>query len=149
MIKALRQLFESLDEADHPDPLHRQHIAVAVLLLEVARSDHQLQQAETDRLLQILQEQWSLTDAEATDLLATATREADQHASLHEHLRLINTSLDQSRRRALVKGLWQVAWADGEIHHYEEHLIRRLADLMHVPHGDFIRSKHQVLGRNT
>ena len=142
MLKTLRQLFESLDDAGQDDSLHRQHIAVGVLLLEVARADHELHQQELDRLLQVLREQWTLTDEEASELLAAATREADRHASLHEHVRLLNTRLDAAQRRSLVTGLWEVAWADGEIHRYEEHLVRRLADLLHVPHSDFIRSKH-------
>lgn len=144
MLRALRELFESLDSPGHPDSSHRQHIAVTVLLLEVARSDHKLQQAELDRLLQVLTEQWHLTEPEADELLSEATREADQHASLHDHVRLINTTLTQSQRQALIRDLWHIAWADGEVHHYEEHLIRRLADLLHVPHAEFIRSKHQA-----
>jgi len=144
MLKTLRQLFESLDEPSHQDALHRQHIAIVVLLLEVARSDYKLQQRELDRLLQVIRERWCLSDDEAAKLLATATREADQHASLHDHLKLVNARLDYSQRCSLVSSLWEVAWADDEIHHYEEHLIRRLADLMYISHADFIRAKHQA-----
>ena len=144
MLSTLRQLFESLDEPNDQDALHRQHIAVVILLLEVAKSDYKLQQRELDRLLKVIRERWCLSDEEANELLAAATREADQHASLHEHLKLINTRLDYPQRCSLVSGLWEVAWADDEIHHYEEHLIRRLADLMYVSHADFIRTKHQA-----
>lgn len=147
MLSTLRQLFESLDEPDHQDALHRQHIAVVVLLLEVAKSDHKLQQLELDRLLLVIQERWCLSDDEAAELLAAATREADQHTSLHEHLKLINARLDYSQRCSLVGGLWEIAWADDKIHHYEEHLIRRLADLMYVSHADFIRTKHQAANK--
>jgi uncharacterized tellurite resistance protein B-like protein len=148
MLQTLRQFFESLDEPAQQDSLHRQHIAITILLLEVARSDFRLEQQEIDRLLMVLQERWRLSDTEACELLAKATAEADHHASLHEHLRLINTSLDFSQRCSLISGLWEVAMADGEIHHYEEHLIRRLADLLYVSHADFIRTKHQAKNRD-
>ena len=46
----------------------------------------------------------------------------------------------------LIKTLWRVAAADGDIHRYEDHLIRRIADLLYVPHSDFIRAKLEVLG---
>ena len=144
MFKSIREVFRSLESTDQQDSLHRQHIAVAVLLLEVANSDYKLAQVETDRLLQVLKRQWCISDNEAADILAKATLEADAHASLHEHLKLINSQLDHSQRRSLIQGLWEIAWADGEIHHYEEHLIRRLADLLHVSHSDFIRLKHHA-----
>ena len=144
MLKALRQFFESLDEPGQQDTEQRQHIAITILLLEVAKSDFNLEQDEIDRLLRVLQERWQLSGTEASALLALATAEADHHASLHEQLRLINESLDYAQRCSLVSGLWEVAWADGEIHHYEEHLVRRLADLLYVSHADFIRTKHQA-----
>ena len=42
--------------------------------------------------------------------------------------------------------LWDVAYADGRLHKYEEHLVRRIADLIHVPHRTFIRAKHKAKG---
>lgn len=147
MLNTLKQLFESLDEPTHQDALQRQRIAIVILLLEVANSDFKLRQRELDRLLQVIQQRWRLSDNEAAELLAIATREAEQHASLHEHLKLINTRLDYSQRCSLISDLWKVAWADDEIHHYEEHLIRRLADLMYVSHADFIRTKHQAVNK--
>jgi len=44
----------------------------------------------------------------------------------------------------VIANMWRVAWADGEIHHYEEHLIRRVADLLHLHHSHFIRAKLQA-----
>ena len=40
--------------------------------------------------------------------------------------------------------MWQVAYADGELSKYEDHLIRRTADLLYVAHTDFIRGKHRA-----
>jgi uncharacterized tellurite resistance protein B-like protein len=45
----------------------------------------------------------------------------------------------------VVEAFWRVAFADQELHHYEEHVIRRLADLIHVPHSDFIAAKHRIM----
>jgi uncharacterized tellurite resistance protein B-like protein len=45
---------------------------------------------------------------------------------------------------ALIENLWRIAFADGELHHYEEHVIRRIADLIHVSHMDFIAAKLRV-----
>ena len=45
--------------------------------------------------------------------------------------------------------LWQVAYADGRIDKYEEHLLRRIADLLHISHRDFIRTKLAVQERRS
>jgi hypothetical protein len=41
----------------------------------------------------------------------------------------------------LLEALWRVARADATVHKYEEHLIRRIADLLHMPHSSFITAK--------
>ena len=58
---------------------------------------------------------------------------------------LLNAHYTQQQKIKLVEDLWQLAYADNELDKYEEHLLRRLADLLHVPHHDFIRTKHKVL----
>ncbi len=57
---------------------------------------------------------------------------------------LIKAHYDYPRRCELVRLMWELALADGEHHHLEEHRIRQLADLLHVSHGDFIRAKLQA-----
>jgi uncharacterized tellurite resistance protein B-like protein len=42
--------------------------------------------------------------------------------------------------------LWRAAYSDGALHEYEEHLIRRIADLLHLSHSQFIGAKLRALG---
>lgn len=122
------------------------HLAAATLLFEVAKADHQLDPVEIERLRQVLRENWKLDGEDLNDLLEVAERESDNSASLYRQLDLLNGQLSHEQKYQLMKGLWQVACADGQIHHYEEHLVRRLADLLYVPHREFIRAKHEALG---
>jgi len=122
------------------------HLAAATLLFEVAKADHQLDPVEIERLRQVLRENWKLDGEDLSDLLEVAERESDNSASLYRQLDLLNGQLSHEQKYQLMKGLWQVACADGQIHHYEEHLVRRLADLLYVPHREFIRAKHEALG---
>jgi len=145
MLKRLQDLFGAFEQPAETPELYRQHLAIAILLLEVAKSDHQLQRPELDRLLNVLERQWALSGDEAKALLQEAIEEVDAHVSLHEHLKVINSRLDSQQRRVLIRNLWEIACADGEIHHWEEHLIRRLAGLMGVPHKDFILSRNQAM----
>lgn len=120
-------------------------LASAVLLVELARADAVLGSEERATLERVLAGRFGLGSSEAVDLVAGAERSADQSISLHDHVTDINRGLDYAEKRAVLKMLWQVAYADGVLHHHEEHLLRRLADLLHLPHEDFIRLKLEVL----
>ncbi len=120
------------------------HLACAVLLFEVAQADHDFDAAEFARLRELLGRRWSLEAAELDKLLEIARRESAEGVSLHTWLDTLNRRLSPEQKYRLMRDLWSVAWADGRIHHYEEHLIRRLADLLHVPHSQFIRARHEA-----
>ena len=121
------------------------HLAAAVLLVEVARADHSLDRLELERLRDVLGRQWSLDERDLEDLVAVARTTAEDSVSLHAHVDMINGRFSVAQKLDLMRGLWEVACADNEIHHYEEALIRRPADLLYVSHTDFIRSKHLAL----
>lgn len=144
MLNKLKQIFS----ADHKPPARRSdlRLAAAVLLVEVARADYSVETSEEGRLLDILRQQYSLEEDELSELKQLADETADTSISLHRHLEVINRSYTPEQKTALLKMMWTIAYADGELHHYEEHLIRRVADLLYIPHKDFIRSKHQVIG---
>jgi uncharacterized tellurite resistance protein B-like protein len=119
-------------------------LAVAVLLVEVARADYERDSAESDMLRRLVEEAFGLDDDDVTELLRRAEAEVDVTVALDRHVDLINRHCSAEEKYDLVKGLWEVAMADGELHHYEEHLVRRLAELLYVPHRQFIRSKHEA-----
>lgn len=121
------------------------HLAAAVLLVQVAKSDHRLESLEMAHIEKVLKREWGLGQADLDDLMEVADATTEEHVSLHTHVDLINRHFSPSQKRTLVRGLWEVACADGAIHHYEELLVRRLADLIYVPHTDFIRAKHEAL----
>lgn len=142
MLKQIRALFAQVDTPEDGDHEAAQHLAAAVLLIEVAKADHSLGSLELERLSEVLRREWHLGEKDLADLLDVAKSTSDDSVSLHEHVDLINRHYSVEQKLALVQGLWQVACADGIIHHYEEALIRRLADLIHVSHAGFIRARH-------
>ncbi|GAB3307591.1 tellurite resistance TerB family protein [Haliea atlantica] len=137
MIRSLVKLF-AVDEQESPAQReHRLKLAAAALLVETARSDFE----EDAALEKALRQALDLPDTEVRSLLAEAGTRADHATSLYEFTRVINDHFSPERKRELVALMWQVAWADGSLHHYEEHLIRKVAELIYVPHEDFIRAK--------
>ena len=144
MLDKIRALFsERSAQADGNDAAL--HLAAAFLLMEVAKCDHSVDEKEIARLRSTLQRDWLLDEAELDGLLAAAQDTSDSRVSLQEHIELINRSFSPARKLELCRSLWQAASADGQIHHHEEQLIERLADLLHVSRAEFVRSKRWVL----
>ncbi|MFP4209032.1 MAG: TerB family tellurite resistance protein [Wenzhouxiangella sp.] len=116
--------------------------AGAVVLLEMATADDRLEDQELTMVRQAVEAAFGLAGAELDELIAEARSLRDQAVSLHDFTRSLRTGLAREQRDALVGWLWKVALADGHLDRFEEQLLRRLADLLGVPHAEFIRRKH-------
>jgi uncharacterized tellurite resistance protein B-like protein len=145
MLDRLRLFFAAADDRSGDNDEAVLHLAAAVLLVEVAKADHALDEAELARLEQVLADHWGLGKKDLADLVRVAHDTAEADTSLHTQIDLINRRFTRPQKLDLMRGLWEVACADGVIHHHEELLIRRLADLIYVSHTDFIRTKHLAL----
>lgn len=145
MLASLNKLLSrvTLDPGDE-EAEHR--LAVAVLLLEIARADFDIESNEQHMVQALLGRHFGLDEASIDALMRQAGERVGETVSLHGFVDTLNRSLSYEDRRALMRMLWQVAYADGRLDPHEEHLTRRLADLLHVPHKDFIREKLRVLG---
>jgi uncharacterized tellurite resistance protein B-like protein len=126
---------------------HAYRLATTALLIEMTRADHQVKGVERDAVIHAVQQAFELDSAQTEELIALAEQEADQATSLFEFTRLINRHFDAKQKEHFVELLWHVALADGELDKYEEHLVRRVADLIHVPHLSYIRAKHRAVAR--
>ncbi len=123
---------------------HRLRLAVAALLLEMTRMDEQVRPEECARVEAGIADQFDLTPEESRELIELAEAERMDATDYFQFTSLINQHYGQEERVRLVEHLWRIAFADKVIHHYEEHLVRKVADLLHVPHGAFIAAKHRV-----
>lgn len=141
MIGALKALFET-SQNDTPETLeHQMHLTAAALLMETARADFTQDGAEENAMRQVLVDTLSVTPDELEEVLKLAQARVDEATSLYQFTRLINDHYSAEQKNRLIQAMWQVAFADGRIDKYEEHLIRQVADLIYVSHGDFIRCK--------
>lgn len=120
--------------------------SVTVLLTEIMHADHELSAHEKHLITSILSKQYDLADNDALSLFDKADKLMQGAVSLHEHTSLVNESFKYHEKLELINYLWQVAYADNMLDKYEEHLIRRLADLLYISHSDYIKEKHAVIG---
>jgi uncharacterized tellurite resistance protein B-like protein len=131
------------------DIIQRTRLAVAALLYEIALSDFDSSHQERQMMLQIVTKAFNLNSQEAGTLMSLAEAEHQASTDYFQFTRLINNHYSSEQKVDLVESLWRVAFADGELHRYEEHVIRRLADLLYVSHTDFIAAKHRALAVST
>ncbi len=123
---------------------HALRVATAVLLIEVVRADFIVEAAEQQRLRQLLRDQFGLDELELDALLAQAEADADRLVSLQHITRLLNEHYDHAMKVRVVEMMWQMVYADGEKDHYEEHLLRQVAELLYVSHSEFIQARHKA-----
>tara|TARA_Y100000815_G_scaffold1663_1_gene1459 strand:- start:137 stop:574 length:438 start_codon:yes stop_codon:yes gene_type:complete len=144
MLKSLKSLFDR-SEDDQPTA-HSVEVAAAALLIEVGRADYESDAEEQKAIIEAIRLGSGVEDGELASLVASAQETAERSTSLYEFTTLINAQYSMDEKFVLIKALWRVAAADGDIHRYEDHLIRRIADLLYVAHTDFIRAKLDILG---
>ncbi len=129
------------------DPAELEHalrVATAVLLVEVMRADFKVDASERAHLRDLLRAQFDLTDPELEAVLEQAETDADHLISLQHITRQLNEHYDHAMKVRVVEMMWQMVFADGEKDHYEEHLIRQVAELLYVSHGEFIQARHKA-----
>ncbi|RBW49979.1 TerB family tellurite resistance protein [Marinobacter sp. F3R11] len=144
MIESLKKLF-STPEATHPKPdAHQLAIAATALMVLLSRVDHDEDERELQAIVDCAIKAHQVTRAEAEAILADALAQAEHATSLYEFTGQINEHLDQEGKQSLLESIWQVALADDRIDKYEEHLIRRMADLLHLNHREFIQARHKA-----
>ncbi len=123
---------------------HKLQIACAALFIEMMLMDDKAHQDEEKIISCSLQDNFSLNNDEAENLLILAKQERKQATDYYQFTSLINKAFSQQEKVSLIKNLWQIAYADGELDIHEEYMVRKIADLLHVPHIQFIKTKHQA-----
>lgn len=141
MIKALKALFETPEEESDGSREHRMQLAAAALLIETSRADFTQDGDEEAALEALLCTALKLERSEVHELIELASEQVDKATSLYEFTREINDHYSPEQKIQLIEAMWKVAYADGRLDKYEEHLIRQVAELTYVPHPEYIRSK--------
>ncbi len=145
MLKTLKDLLEALKPAQPTAPpaaqAHALQLATAVLLVEVMRADPEGALAEKPAVLGALREKFELADDELERLFELAEQRSIEAHDLHSFTARINAAFAEPQKLRILEMLWQVAYADGRLDAHETHLMRRLADLLHIRQSDAIIAK--------
>lgn len=115
--------------------------AAAALMVEIMAVDHEWAQVEEAHIVGLLQGSFGFPEAEAKALVEQGKVDHAESNDLYRYTSVINEAYTADQKQQLLVKLWTVAYADGELDRYEEHMLRKLADLLHLPHSKYIQTK--------
>jgi|TARA_B110001454_G_scaffold27921_2_gene27300 uncharacterized tellurite resistance protein B-like protein len=141
MLNKLLAFFQQQEETTQS---HKPELAAAALLVEIMNADNDLSDAESETIKSILFETLFITEEVASELLATAKQKVHEASDLFQFTAVINESYSAEEKINLIESLWKVAYSDKQLDKYEEHMIRRIADLLYVSHSDFIQTRNKI-----
>ena len=122
-------------------------LAAAALMVEAATMDGNFDESEADAISRITRHHFGLNEEEAASLL-DAAREAQEAANhLMRFTKAVKESFPFEERVKIIEMLWEVVYADGEVHHYEANLIRRINGLLYVSDRDSGAARKRVAAR--
>ena len=139
----LKDIPGAADEQDRGDD---PRVAAAALLYHVMNVDGVRQDAEWERFKLVLGESYSLSGA-ALDGLARAGEEANNEAvDLYAFTSVLKRHLDSAGRKAFIALMWEMVFADGDLHELEDNTVWRVAELLDVERQDRIAARRKVAG---
>lgn len=144
MITKIKTFFESYLVIEKSDPVNKQsqlQLATAALLFEISKADFDMSEQELGQIKNLLKAQFQLSTEQLEELISLAQSEIKQSTSLYDFTRLINEEYALEDKKQIIYLLWQVAYADKVLDKYEEAMIRKVAELIYVPHQDYIEMK--------
>jgi uncharacterized tellurite resistance protein B-like protein len=144
MLRTFKALFENRvtnysTTEDDVDPLS---LAVAALLFEISKADHEVGDDERQVMGAAIKNVCGVSAEDIDQLLEDADGAVEKAVSLYDFTSVINEHLNREKKYEILLLLWRVAYADGRLDRYEEYFIRKITDLLHLSHQDFIRAKH-------
>ena len=149
MIKKIKDLItkisnkEEIEESSNILQLDR---ACAALLVEIAFADKDFDEREKESLKQSLLKSYAIDIETINEIINDAEKTVEESTSLYEYTRTVNDEFEYPQKLNLLENLWKVAYADETLDKYEEHLLRKISDLIHISHSDYINVKLKVRG---
>lgn len=148
MLSAIKNFFETHINAEvepgAEELEQRLRVATVALLLETARADFNVREEELASVARHAQAFFQLTPEQTSELVSLAEQQSKNATCYYEFTSLINDEFSVGEKVKIIELMWRVAYADNELEKYEEALVRKIADLLYVPHTQFIAAKHRV-----
>ena len=149
MIKKIKDLITKIsnkEEIEDSSNILQLDRACAALLVEIAFADKDFDEREKESLKQSLLKSYAIDIQTINEIINDAEKTVEESTSLYEYTRTVNDEFEYPQKLNLLENLWKVAYADETLDKYEEHLLRKISDLIHISHSDYINVKLRVRG---
>ncbi len=138
MLNRLLELFRAEQSEEAPiDPA----LAAAALMFEVVWADHDIEDSEISTMTSLLTRLFQLSTERVEEIVAATRANQDKSVGVYPFTRALNEQLDADQKYQVLRAMWLIAFADERVDAFEEHTIRRIAELLYVPHQRFIEAK--------
>lgn len=142
MLAKIQHFLSSLTEQNTEQEVsHTIEMACAVLLCEVMKADGLMADEEQQQMAKMLMSEFTLTPIEADDIIEQAIYLSEHATDFYQFTSTLNQHFDTKQRIKMLELLWQLAYADNELSSIEEHVIRKIADLLHLRQSEYIQTK--------
>ena len=119
------------------------------LMIEVSLADQSIDESEIESLKKTLSNKFNIEEAQISSLISAGKESQEESTSLYEFTRVINDDFNFEEKYDLIKSMWEIAFADGNVDKYEEYVIRKVSDLIYISHEEFIKAKMEVKNEDT
>ena len=143
-IKDLISNFSKKEELNEEPDLSLLNSACAELLVEIAFADKDFEEREKQSLKESLIQTYGIEESKIQEIIDDAQLTVNESTSLYGYTRIVNDEFEYNDKLDLLRNLWKVAYADDNLDKYEEHLLRKISDLIHISHSDYINIKLEI-----
>ena len=140
LLRFLTAVGDGRQSGEHDDAT----FALAVLLIEVARSDDRVEVREQGIIERVLARRFGLDRSEVTRLMKAAKEGAIKATDLHHFTQTVVREFSEEERIGVIEMLWEVAYSDGILTGDEDALIRRVAGLIYVSDWERGEAKRRI-----
>ena len=147
MFESLMQIFRDVAGATEDSKVFADgdyRVAAAALLVHLVSIDGVIERSEQEKMKIVLKKRFSLSDKETSELIDVANIRDKEAVDLYGFTSVLKRELDEDGRAEIIEMMWELVFADGQIHEFEDNLVWRVAELLGVSRRDRIRLKQNV-----
>jgi uncharacterized tellurite resistance protein B-like protein len=148
MFDTLKSLITEVSgrRADDP-PAIDARLATAALLVHTIAVDGEIKPKERSVLRDALIRAFELSRHQADDLIERARERDNEAVDLYSFTSVLKRNLDPAGRERVIEMMWEIVYADGSVHEFEDNIVWRVAELLGVSARERIRLRKRIEAR--
>ncbi len=150
MLKQLKTFLKNITvggDAAHTFAEDDHRLCAATLLMHIVSVDGIVDESERSRLRAILKEHYELDEKQTSELIDEARKRDQEAVDLYGFTSVLKRRLDLEERRKIVEMMWEIAYADGQVHEFEDNTVWRVTELLGIPSSDRLALRRRVADR--